>query len=1194
MKTPAPRFWTERRLWPNAPVTWGQVVFGLIILLVVVSRLVNLGVRVQSHDESLHTYFSWLLYRGQGYQHTPMMHGPLQFHLMALSYFLFGDNDFTARLPHALAGILAVVFLWRWRRYLGPYGTLVAAFLMLISPFMLYYSRYARNEALVMLFGVVTWWALLRYLETRETRYLYWLTGATVLHFTAKETAFIYTAQALIFLALVALDEVSRMPWARPQWKRTFLRLTLLGLLALVLALSLWAMTRTVWRVETQIVPAPEGAPEPTLEVPVETSGFARPARFLTLLFGGLAGVSLTAALGALIAGFTWERLRRLPSVGLILLLFSLVLPMLAPFPLRFMGISVGEYRPELLRSPLLYQVGSVVLVMTLLSIVLGWLWDFRLWWRQAVLFWVVFTVLYTTVFTNGPGFISGLLGSLGYWLEQQGVRRGNQPWYYYLVVQIPIYEYLPFLAMLLAGLHQGLRRLARWMRPQETPSIQQGTLPLDVPQEDGDAVPLPTSRSLAFAFLFFWSLTSIVAYTVAGEKMPWLTVHIALPMILLTGWWFQDIFEGLSWRDFWHRKGWVTFVAGLTFLLAAPQVGRALYFPAKPPFEDQTLAGLMATADFVTNLLIALAALAVFLATSRAWSWAVLWRWGAVAVFGVLAAFTWHTAYQATYVNYDQANEFLVYAHSAHGVRVVMNQIEAIAERLYDNKDAMPVAYDDAVSWPFSWYLRNYPQARYYAASPSRELREVPVVLAGVKNWTQVENFLGDDFYSFEYIRMVWPHEDIYRGLTWEKILNALKDPAMRYALWRIWLNRDFTEYAKVTGKDLSLATWTPADRMRMYVRKDVAARMWEFAVEGEVLLEPSPEDMYEGKERALAPERVLGGLGTAPGLFQGPRDVALAPDGTLYVADTFNHRIQHLTPDGQVLHVWGNPSPQEMVETPLPGTFNEPWGIAVDAEGRVYVADTWNHRIQVFTPEGDFLREWGYFGQGEDPLSFWGPRDVVIDQEGYVIVSDTGNKRLLVFTPEGEFVEQIGGGGTGPGQFDEPVGLAVGPDGTLYVADTWNARIQAFLPLGQGLYVFSHMWDVPGWDDEYLENKPYLAVDAQGRVYASVPMLNRVAVFSPQGELLYWWGEGDMGLVNGVAVDAMGGVWVVDATNHQLWYYLPEPAPAPTPTPTPTLTPTPTATPGEDGSTPAETPGAPTPSAFPSATSTETGSGS
>ncbi len=1178
MDTSSPRAWTERRIWPDFPVTWGHLLFGLILVLVVLTRLVNLGVRVQSHDESLHTYFSWLLYRGQGYQHTPMMHGPLQFHLMALSYFLFGDNDFTARLPHALAGILAVAFLWRWRRYLGPYGTLVAAFLMLISPYMLYYSRYARNEALVMLFGVVTWWALLRYLETQETRYLYWLTGATVLHFTAKETAFIYTAQALIFLALVALDEVTRVPWERPEWKRTFLRLVLLSVIALALALSLWGLTRTIWRPEPQVIPAPEGAPEPVIEV-VEESGFARPARMLLMLFGGIAGLTLVGALGTLIVGLTWARLRKMPSVALILLLFSLVLPMLAPFPLKFMGIVIGEYRPELIRPPLVYQVGGVTLLFALLGVLLGWLWDFRLWWRQALFFWAIFTVLYTTVFTNGPGFISGLLGSLGYWLEQQGVQRGNQPWYYYLVVQIPIYEYLPFLAMWMAAVHQGWRRWRRRWEARRAYPVTNGSLeedPSAIRSQSASLEASPSSRSLVFAFLLFWSLTSIAAYTIAGEKMPWLTVHIALPMILLAGWWFQEIFEGLSWKDFWHRRGWVPFLAGLTFLLAAPQVGRALVFPAKPPFEDKTLAGLMATADFTVNLVIAVVAGAVFVFTGRRWPISVLWRWAVVAFFTVLAAFTWHTAYQATYVHYDQANEFLVYAHSAHGVRVVMNQIEAMAQRLYDYKDAMPVAYDDAVSWPFSWYLRNYPKAKYYAASPSRELREVPVVLAGAKNWTQVENFLGDEFYTFEYIRMVWPHEDIYRGLTWEKILNALKDPAMRYALWRIWLHRDFTEYAKVTDKELSLAQWTPADRMRMYIRKDLAAKMWEFAVQEVQRPEPQPMDLYQGRERVLTPNRVLGGPGSAPGLFQGPRDVAVAPDGTLYVADTFNHRIQHLTPDGEVLHVWGSPTTLEFTEAPPPGTFNEPWGIAVDAQGRVYVADTWNHRIQVFTAEGEFVREWGYFGQGGDPYGFWGPRDVVIDAEGYVIVSDTGNKRLLVFTPEGEFVEQIGGGGTGAGQFDEPVGLAMGPEGELYVADTWNARIQVFTPLGEGFYVFTAMWDVPGWDDEYLENKPYLAVDQEGRVYAAVPMLSRVAVFSSQGQLLYWWGQpGEppegLGLVNGVALDPEGGVWLTDARNHLLLRYVPEPVVRPTPTATPTLTPTPTTT------TPESTPSAP-----------------
>ena len=104
--------------------------------------------------------------------------------------------------PFVLFSIATIAFVWFYRRYLGRMGTLIAAGLMLISPFMLYYARYVRNEALVGLFGVVTIWAILRYLETGEDKYTYWLTAATVLHFTAKETSFIYTAQALLFLGL--------------------------------------------------------------------------------------------------------------------------------------------------------------------------------------------------------------------------------------------------------------------------------------------------------------------------------------------------------------------------------------------------------------------------------------------------------------------------------------------------------------------------------------------------------------------------------------------------------------------------------------------------------------------------------------------------------------------------------------------------------------------------------------------------------------------------------------------------------------------------------------------------------------------------------------------------------------------------------------------------------------------------------
>src|SRR5574342_269556 len=78
------RKWLERPIHPALPsITNEIVIFAGIMLLAVITRFYNLGVRVMSHDESLHTYFSWLLYRGQGYQHSPMMHGPLQFHLIA-------------------------------------------------------------------------------------------------------------------------------------------------------------------------------------------------------------------------------------------------------------------------------------------------------------------------------------------------------------------------------------------------------------------------------------------------------------------------------------------------------------------------------------------------------------------------------------------------------------------------------------------------------------------------------------------------------------------------------------------------------------------------------------------------------------------------------------------------------------------------------------------------------------------------------------------------------------------------------------------------------------------------------------------------------------------------------------------------------------------------------------------------------
>src|SRR3990172_335245 len=139
--------WLERPIHPALPAITNEIaLFAGIILLAIITRFYDLRTRVMSHDESLHTYFSWLLSRGQGYQHTPMMHGPFQFHMIALSYFLFGVSDFTARIPVVLFSIATVWMVWYWRRYLGKWGAIVAGLLMVISPYMLYYGRYVRKN----------------------------------------------------------------------------------------------------------------------------------------------------------------------------------------------------------------------------------------------------------------------------------------------------------------------------------------------------------------------------------------------------------------------------------------------------------------------------------------------------------------------------------------------------------------------------------------------------------------------------------------------------------------------------------------------------------------------------------------------------------------------------------------------------------------------------------------------------------------------------------------------------------------------------------------------------------------------------------------------------------------------------------------------------------------------------------------
>jgi len=141
--------WLDRPVYRSFPQFKTENFFiTLILILAILSRFFMLGARVMSHDEVNHVVPSYDLFTGSGYRHDPMTHGPFQFHVVSLSYFLFGDSDVSARTPAALFSIATVAFvLFGFRKYLGRVGTLIAGFLFTISPYLLFYGRYTRNEA---------------------------------------------------------------------------------------------------------------------------------------------------------------------------------------------------------------------------------------------------------------------------------------------------------------------------------------------------------------------------------------------------------------------------------------------------------------------------------------------------------------------------------------------------------------------------------------------------------------------------------------------------------------------------------------------------------------------------------------------------------------------------------------------------------------------------------------------------------------------------------------------------------------------------------------------------------------------------------------------------------------------------------------------------------------------------------------
>jgi len=503
-----------------------------------------------------------------------------------------------------------------------------------------------------------------------------------------------------------------------------------------------------------------------------------------------------------------------------------------------------------------------------------------------------------------------------------------------------------------------------------------------------------------------------------------------------------------------------------------------------------------------------------------------------ALAALALIAVQTARTALRAAFTNADSAKEFLVYAHAGPGPKTALKQIETLSYNLTGGLD-LPVAYDNDAAYPYWWYLRHYTQSLSFGASPGRELLRYPIVVAGENNYARVEAYLGEAYRSVVYERMWWPIED-YSGLTWDRIRSAVTSPEMRRALWELWFNRNYQPYAELKGRDLSPRGWSPASRMKVYIREDLATGYPGGTYAGELTDESAFVDTYGVSTFSLSPQTVLGGPGSAPGQLQSPRQIAFTAQGNLLVADSDNNRIQLFSPAGDLLLNVGVFADSASGAAPG-GSFNQPWGVAAGTEG-FFVADTWNHRVQHFDSQGSFLNSFGYFGTDGGELAMYGPRSVAVNDVGQVFVVDTGNKRVLVFDAQGTPLGQFGGGGIEPGRLDEPVGIAIGPDGRIYVVDTWNQRVQIFREDPPGIFQLDDAWPVEAWYGQSVENKPYLAVAPDGQVCVSDPEGARVLCFDPQGTFLRGVVSPALNRPSGLAFDAQCRLWVADAETDQI----------------------------------------------------------